>query len=324
MAQSFNPANVKSKLGWSNAFDTDGAFPLDVRAWFGSYESAQAAAATAVEIGSTDSKYFYGQQLYVFDGTSAKTYLIQADKSLKEIGSDSTPMKFVASESEMLALTNISVGQEVFREDTKTIWIFKGGDASDVNNWTESASQNDIKWIGTENKVNFYALTRSMYDQITSKDSGTLYFITDEGEIYKGTDVVTTSVLPVSTMPELENAVPGKLYLNTSTLAVKVTFNNNVWYSISPGYLTDGANWADADSGRLATIGLIKKGITESISDKIDKVKDAVENNLSVFNSSGGVKDSNYKIGGATISNSINTVATEQAVLDLMSWKQLS
>ena len=33
----------------------------------------------------------------------------------------------------------------------------------------------------------------------------------------------------------------------------------------TPGYLTDGANWATADSNKLATIGLIKAGIKDAI-----------------------------------------------------------
>lgn len=48
MAKAFNSASIKSTLGWSNAFNPDGAFPLDVSAWFGSLADAQAAAATAV------------------------------------------------------------------------------------------------------------------------------------------------------------------------------------------------------------------------------------------------------------------------------------
>lgn len=85
MPNAYSPSQVKSKLGWSNSFDRNAAFPLEFAAWFGSYEDAQAAAQTAVEVGSTDSKYYYGMQLYVFDGTTARTYLIQGDKSLKRL-----------------------------------------------------------------------------------------------------------------------------------------------------------------------------------------------------------------------------------------------
>ena len=265
MANAFNISQIKSKLGWSNSFDRNAAFPLDINSWFGSYEEAVAAAATAVQVGSSNSKYYFGQQVYVFDGASAKTYLIQGDGTLQEIGSDTAPMIFVANEAAMLALTDIKTGQQVFREDTSTIWLFKGGDASDVSNWAESAAQNDTKWQNTDNKVNFYALTRASYKAITNKDANTLYFITDEGKIYKGSVQMTTSCIPVDTMPGVADAITNVLYLDKTTFGLQVTFDNLTWYVMSPGYLTDGANWATADSSKFATIGLIKKGITSAI-----------------------------------------------------------
>lgn len=77
MAQAYDSSMIKSKLGWSNSFNPNAAFPLDFRAWFGSLQDAEEAAETAVDFGSTDSAYHFGMQLYVFDGTTAKTYLIQ-------------------------------------------------------------------------------------------------------------------------------------------------------------------------------------------------------------------------------------------------------
>lgn len=290
MAIAFNKSNVKSKLGWSNSFDTDGAFPLDLRAWFGSYDDAVAAAATAVDFGSTASKYHYGQQLYVFDGATATTYLIQGDNSLKEIGKNTDPMKFVASESEMLALTDITVGQQVYREDTHTIWLYKGTDPSSLDNWTESAAQNDTKWQGTDSKVNFYSLARSTYDGLDSKDTNTLYFITDEHRILKGNLDMTTAVQSISTLPELSVAIPGKFYLNPDSLSLAVTFDNKNWLVATPGYLTDGGNWATADSNKLATIGLIKKGIQSTIDAlSFDASFDNSTGTISVGNGAGAV-----------------------------------
>jgi len=324
MATGFNPSQVKSKLGWSNSFDRNAAFPLDISSWFGTYEEAVAAAATAVQVGSTDSKYYFGQQVYVFDGTTANTYLIQGDGTLKEIGSNATPMLFVANEAAMLAVSDVKPGQQVYREDTGTIWLFKGNDPSNIDNWTESAAQNDTVWQGTENKVNFYALTRSAYDGITTKESNTLYFVTDEGKIFKGTTQMTTSIIPVETMPTLDDAVANIMYLDTKTFCIQVTFDNQKWYVMSPGYLTDGANWASADSNRFATIGLIKAGITEALTNKVDKVVGTVDN-LVAFDADGAIKDSGVKVGGATFAATPDekTLATEAGVADIVSWKQL-
>lgn len=261
MANAFNVSSIKSKLDWGNSFNPSTAFPLDIRQWFGSYEEALAAAQTAGEFGANDTTYHYGMQVYVFDGTECKTYLIQGDKSLKEIGANASNLKIVSTKSEMLALTDIESGQQVYVEETSSTWIFKGGDASLEANWVDTGSASASKWYGTTKNVVFYALTQTQFDAIESKDENTLYFITDTKTIYKGSLEVTKSIYAGETVPEVANAVKGKLYINTTDFSCRITLDNVSWIVTSPGYLTDGAEWASADSNKLATIGLIKKGI---------------------------------------------------------------
>lgn len=267
MPNAYSPDQVKSKLGWSNSFDRNAAFPLDFAAWFGSYEDAQEAAQTAVEVGSTDSKYHYGMQLYVFDGTTARTYLIQGDKSLKEIG-ENTPMMFVDNEEDLYTLSNLETGQQVLVEATGEIWVFKGGTVSEPSNWVQAGSGSDVVWQGTEDRVIFRAITQSAYDVLDPKDANTLYFVTDAGKIYKGSTDVSTSVV-VGAIPEASAAVKGKLYIDSNTFAMAITMDGSSWIQASPGYLTDGVEWAAADSSKIATIGLIKKGIQAAV-DGID------------------------------------------------------
>ena len=56
---------------------------------------------------------------------------------------------------------------------------------------------------------------------------------------------------------------------------------------------------------------------------KMDKITNAVENNVATFNGEGNVKDSGKAIGGATLSATpnANTIATEAAVADALSFK---
>lgn len=54
MALNFGKANR------SIAFDPTSAFPLDARSYFETLFDAEAAAASAKEVGSTDSVYYYG------------------------------------------------------------------------------------------------------------------------------------------------------------------------------------------------------------------------------------------------------------------------
>lgn len=193
--------------------------------------------------------------------------VIDEDGNWKEVGSNNSPMLFVAGETEMLNIADdISAGQQVYREDTHTVWIFKGGDKTQLSNWVESASQNDTVWYGTENKVIFYALTQSTYDSIETKDVNTLYFLTDSGKVFKGTVSLTDSVIPVSVIPEVAFAVANKLYINTSTLEAKVTIDNANWINLTPGYITDGGNWTETtNDSKLGTIAVVKQIITQAL-----------------------------------------------------------
>lgn len=74
------------KLNFAVAFAPQTAFPLDARYYFDSLEAAQNAALGAVEVGSSTGTYFYGENVVVVTETSATLYLIQPDKTLKEVG----------------------------------------------------------------------------------------------------------------------------------------------------------------------------------------------------------------------------------------------
>lgn len=271
MATKYNPSMIKSKLGWSNSFNPNAAFPLDFRVYFGSLEEAQAAANTAVDFGSTESAYYYDMQLYVFDGSTCKTYLINGDHSLTEIGANhDQPMLFVADQTAMLALTDLKAGQQVYREDTKTIWIYKGTNPADITNWVESAAQNDTVWEGTSNKVTFEAITRASYKALETKSENKLYFVTDSGKIYKGATDVTRCVnfITGGAFPAVGDAEAGKLYVDQTSLEVRMTADNTTWLTLIPGYITDGTNWAaTADDSKLATKAVIKAAIQKAIDD---------------------------------------------------------
>ena len=73
-------------LDFAVAFSRQTAFPLDAKSYFESLELAQAAAATAQEAGSSETVYYFGQTIAVVENSVATLYVIQPDKSLKEVG----------------------------------------------------------------------------------------------------------------------------------------------------------------------------------------------------------------------------------------------
>lgn len=72
------------------SFSPSQAFPLDARSYFESKDLAVAAALTAAEAGTkaaSNTVYYIGQTLVVNENDSATLYIIQPDKTLKEVGS---------------------------------------------------------------------------------------------------------------------------------------------------------------------------------------------------------------------------------------------
>lgn len=64
-------------LNFQVALKPTSAFPLDARCYFTSLEAAQAAAATAEQVGSTNTLYYYGQKILVYENEQATWYTIQ-------------------------------------------------------------------------------------------------------------------------------------------------------------------------------------------------------------------------------------------------------
>jgi hypothetical protein len=81
MALTFNAINRAA------SFNPIGAFPLDARSYFESYDAALAAAQIAEEAGSSNVVYYYGQTFVVNEGSKATLYIVQPNNTLKEVGS---------------------------------------------------------------------------------------------------------------------------------------------------------------------------------------------------------------------------------------------
>lgn len=77
------------KLNFSVPFSMTSAMPVEYNSYFSTYEEALAAAQTAEEPGSSSTVYYYGQKIVVVSETSADLYIIQPNKTLKEVGSGS-------------------------------------------------------------------------------------------------------------------------------------------------------------------------------------------------------------------------------------------
>lgn len=109
------------KLNFSVSFNPTSAFPLDARSIFNSFEEAEAAAKNAVEVGSSDGTYYFGELIVVVENDTAKLYVIQPDKSLKEISGQETSSNY-----------NIGSGLKLDR-DTNTLSVDVATEVSEDN-----------------------------------------------------------------------------------------------------------------------------------------------------------------------------------------------
>lgn len=77
---------VKNILDYAVSLSPSGAFPIDARSMFGSYDAALVAAQSAENAGSTNTKYYYGQRVTVFENDVIKHYTITNNNTLEEEG----------------------------------------------------------------------------------------------------------------------------------------------------------------------------------------------------------------------------------------------
>lgn len=116
-------------LDFAVAFNRQTAFPLDAKSYFESLTAAQAAAASAQEAGSSETTYYFGQTIAVVEDNKATLYVIQPDKTLKEVGGNISINENVFAKDENGALNLLgfadAVGgaQLVKTEDGKISWV---------------------------------------------------------------------------------------------------------------------------------------------------------------------------------------------------------
>lgn len=116
-------------LDFAVAFNRQTAFPLDAKSYFESLEAAQAAAASAQEAGSSETTYYYGQTIAVVADSNATLYVIQPDKTLKEVGGNIAINENVFAKDEDGALNllgfadAVAGAQAVKSSDGKISWV---------------------------------------------------------------------------------------------------------------------------------------------------------------------------------------------------------
>lgn len=121
------------KLNFSVSFNPTSAFPLDARSYFESLSEAESAATKAVEVGSADAEYYYGQTLVVVENSKASFYIIQPDNTLSTItGSDGS--------------TSITVNPELFETDDQGNLSLIGFNDAEIGAFFTKGADGTLTW----------------------------------------------------------------------------------------------------------------------------------------------------------------------------------
>ena len=117
------------KLNFAVSFNPQTAFPLDARYYFDTLAKANLAAQGAVEVGSSDGTYFFGENIVVVENDEAKMYIIQPDKSLKEVGgniliNDKVFLKDTDGKLDLVGFADAVAGAQLTKgEDGSLKWV---------------------------------------------------------------------------------------------------------------------------------------------------------------------------------------------------------
>ena len=151
------------KLDFAVSFSPLTAFPLDARYYFESLASANLAAQSAVEVGSSDGRYFFGENIVVVENGEAKMYIIQPDKSLKEVGG------------------NILINEKVFLKDANGKLDLVGFADAVAGAQLTKGEDGNLKWVkpDTTTVEGLSTAVESLKTTVGDVDSGLVKDVND-------------------------------------------------------------------------------------------------------------------------------------------------
>lgn len=182
------------KLDFAVSFSPLTAFPLDARYYFESLASANLAAQSAVEVGSSDGRYFFGENIVVVENGEAKMYIIQPDKSLKEVGG------------------NILINEKVFLKDSDGKLDLVGFADAVAGAQLTKGEDGNLKWVkpDTTTVEGLSTAVESLKTTVGDADSGLVKDVNDLKTAVGGVDSGLTKKVA-----DLETSVAG----NTANIA---------------------------------------------------------------------------------------------------------
>ena len=230
------------KLDFAVAFDRLTAFPLDAKSYFESYESATAAAAQAEAAGSSKTTYYFGQTIAVVESGVATLYIIQPNKTLKQVGAE-----VILDEKIFIKKEDGTISLKAFADAVAGAQLTKGEDGS-------------IKWVkpDTTTVEGLSTAVKSLQDTVGDSTKGLVKDVTDlktsvgaatdaakaDGSVYarikQNAADISTLESKMTAVFHFKGAAPGGQLSNVTEKEV-----GDVYTVGSKEYVWDGTNWAE-------------------------------------------------------------------------------
>ena len=223
------------KLNFAVSFNPQTAFPLDARYYFPSLAAAEAAAAGAVEVGSSNGTYFYGENVCVVTKSSADLYIIQPDKTLKAVGSvvlgDDKSIEIVDGKVTLKGFGSATAGQqprinaagtalEWYTPDTSTV----SGLADTVAGHTQDIQNLQTGKADKATTLEGYGITDAMTATAIAEAIQTAIAATGHASFKKVNEVPTVETAQDNILYLVMNAVTGfyDIYAKVDTEVVRL------------------------------------------------------------------------------------------------------
>ena len=285
------------KLNFSVPFAMTAALPVEYNAYFDSYDSAVAAAATADVPGSSTTVYYYGQKIVVVTAESADLYIIQPDKTLKAAGT--VPVgdnKSITVSDGVIGITGFAAATENqqprkkadgtiewYTPDTSTV----AGLSQTVGQHTQQISTLNEQMTTVQGDIT--TINSTLADKANSADVYTKQQTDDKisaaiSSVYKPAGSTTFAALPAPAANVLGNVYnvtdaftttdqfvegAGKSYPAGTNVAV-VLVGEDYKYDVLSG-MVDLSNYSTTDE--IAQTYATKNEVTTGLSGKVDKVE---------------------------------------------------
>ena len=223
------------KLNFAVGFNRTSAFVLDANSYFEDLASAEAAAATACEVGSADSAYYFGQLIIVKTASTVGLYQITNDKKLKEFGAATSAedlLKRVEALESKAGLAFTNDGKMILASETVDGFM-SHEDKAKLNKIPETAEANKIDTV----KVNGVEISPDATKAVdlTLKAKGQTADVTGMTATIKAVQKLTGDLAhEADTVTSTGTFTPEGTVEGTSTAAgdVGVTLTNNIISSL--------------------------------------------------------------------------------------------